>query len=108
MPAAFQGISQEPTAGLAERDTHAEERFQQAAGAIQAVNKVCGKLHFDFVLPEAQAAHVLEDEVHILLLCQGVRQKKQGLLNAALHRVPRNAGVQGYRGVIQENNGKST
>ena len=41
----------------------------------------------DSVLAEDQTADVLEDEIHSLLLCKGVGEKEQGLLNAALHGV---------------------
>lgn len=65
-------------------------------------NAVGGKLHLDSALVEHQMANVLEDEINSLLLSKGAREKEQGLLNAALHRVPRNAGVQEQTGIIQE------
>ena len=52
-------------------------------------------MHLDSALAEDQTADVLEDEINSLLLCKGVGEKEQGLLNAALHGVPRNADVQG-------------
>eukprot|EP00075_Anas_platyrhynchos_P014211 XP_027303464.1 nascent polypeptide-associated complex subunit alpha, muscle-specific form-like [Anas platyrhynchos] len=57
---------------------------------------------------ENQMANVLEDEIHILLLGEGVGQKEQRLLNAALHGVPRNAGMQEQPGIIQDTNWRYT
>ena len=72
------------------------------------MNKVFGKLHWDFGLAEDKTANVLEDEINTLLLYKGAGEKEQGLLNAVLHGVPMNASTQGQPGIIQETNRRHT